>query len=66
IAWMRDPTIASGSKNRALPVLSSLFAHAELRGVIPPETNPCVGLRRKKKTFKATRTKPLARQGRLW
>ena len=51
---MQDTSIASGSKNRALPVLSSLFAQVELLGVIPSETNPCVGLRRKKKSFDAT------------
>lgn len=53
LRWMNDPSIASGAKNRALPVLSSLFQQAQLRGVVPPETNPCVGLRRKERSFKA-------------
>lgn len=54
VSWMQDSSIADGSKNRALPVLSSLFAHAELLGALPPETNPCAGLRRKTRTFRAT------------
>lgn len=53
IRWMNDPAIATGSKNRALPVLSSLFEHAELKGVVPSETNPCRGLRRKRTQFEA-------------
>ena len=53
ISWLQDPEGASGARTLALPVLSSLFDHAELRGVIPPETNPCKGLRRKRSTFKA-------------
>jgi integrase len=53
LLWMSDPTIGDGAKKRALPVLSSLFDHAELRGIVPAETNPCKGLRRKKRTFKA-------------
>ena len=53
ISWLHDPEGASGARTRALPVLSAVFDHAELRGVIPPETNPCKGLRRKRSTFKA-------------
>lgn len=54
VRWMDRSPFPKGAKNRALPVLSSLFAHAELRGILPPESNPCKGLRRHDSSFKAT------------
>lgn len=53
VRWMEKSPFPKGAKNRALPVLSSLFSHAELRGILPPESNPCKGLRRHSTSFKA-------------
>ncbi|TRD13704.1 tyrosine-type recombinase/integrase [Palleronia caenipelagi] len=53
-AWLHGSQGSAGAKARALPVLSSLFAHAELLGLLPPRSNPCKGLRRHKSGFAAT------------
>lgn len=53
LAWMNDLGLSKGANNRALSVLSSLCVHAELRGLVPPESNPCKGLRRHETSFQA-------------
>jgi len=50
---MHRPGLSKGASNRALPVLSALCTHAELRGLVPPDSNPCKGLRRHQSSFKA-------------
>jgi integrase len=45
--------MSKGGRNRALSVLSSLFIHAEIRGLRPPGSNPCAGMRRHDMRFKA-------------
>lgn len=42
-----------GESARLLAVLSFVMRHAELKGLRPPATNPCKGLRRKRSTFVA-------------
>ena len=51
ISWLDDLTIAPGSKNRALAVLSRMMRHAEMLDLRPPGSNPCKGLRRRKIDF---------------
>ncbi len=51
--WQRGLAHLAGTRNRALAVLSSLMHHAELIGLRPPGSNPCVGLRRHKTSFSA-------------
>jgi len=53
LAWMNDLGLSKGANNRALSVFSSLCVHAELRGLVPPESNPCKGLRRHETSFQA-------------
>ena len=53
ISRLDDLTIAPGSKNWALAVLSRMMRHAEMLDLRPPGSNPCKGLRRRKITFKA-------------
>ena len=51
ISWLDDLTIAPGSKNRAMAVLSGMMRHAEMLDLRPPGSNPCKGLRRRKIDF---------------
>ena len=52
-AWFNKMNMSKGGRNRALSVLSSLFIHAEIRGLRPPGSNPCAGMRRHDMRFKA-------------
>lgn len=49
-AWLADER---GESARLLAVVSFVMRHAELKGLRPPATNPCKGLRRKRSTFVA-------------
>lgn len=52
-AWFNKMEMSKGGRNRALSVLSSLFIHAEIRGLRPPGSNPCAGMRRHDTRFQA-------------
>lgn len=52
--WFHKLGASKGARNRALSVLSSIMDHAEIRGVRPPGSNPCKGMRRHDRSFKAT------------
>ena len=54
LSWRNDLGLSKGANNRALSVLSSLCAHAELRGLVPAGSNPCKGLRRHETSFQAS------------
>ena len=54
VQWMRGLTCAAGTINRALAMLSGMMRHAELKGLRPPDSNPCQMLRRHKSSFDAT------------
>jgi len=51
LSWMNDLGLSKGANNRALSVFSSLCVHAELHGLVLPESNPCKGLRRHETSF---------------
>ena len=51
--WFNEICSTKGARNRSLSVLSSLFVHAEMRGLRSPGSNPCAGMRRHEMTFKA-------------
>ncbi|WP_411892547.1 tyrosine-type recombinase/integrase [Yoonia sp. SDW83-1] len=53
VTWFNDMPNSKGARNRALSVLSSIFGHAELTGLRPPDSNPCARMRRHETTFKA-------------
>lgn len=57
--WRAALTCAPGSANRALAVLSGMMRHAELLGLIPSGSNPCMGLRRKEAKFSARYLSPV-------
>lgn len=46
-------TLAEASKTRVIAVLSLLLRHAEIRGLRPPSSNPCTGVRKKRSDFVA-------------
>jgi integrase len=51
--WRGGLTLSKGGRNRALSVLSALCVQAEIRGLRPPGSNPCRGLRRHATGFQA-------------
>lgn len=44
VKWFSQMDRSKGARNRALSVLSSLFTHAEMRGLRKPGSNPCPGM----------------------
>ena len=50
--WFNQLNASKGARNRALSVLSSVMVHAEIRGIRPPGSNPCKGMRRHDRRFK--------------
>lgn len=51
--WLDQLDESTGSKNRALAVLSEIMKHAEIKEAKPAATNPCKGQRRRDAEFKA-------------
>lgn len=51
--WLAAMTLAEGTRNRALAVLSGAMRHAELLGHRRAGSNPCKGLRRRRSDFTA-------------
>lgn len=53
VTWFEGVGVKTASGNRALSVLSLMMQHAELLGLRPEGSNPCIGLQYRRRHFEA-------------